>query len=63
MSVAQERPEIIKDEHLEYLDELRELGATNMFVADRYLVDEFALSDDDAYTILGYWMNTFKGVA
>jgi hypothetical protein len=55
-----ERPEVCTDEHLEYLDGLRESGATNMFGARPYLMEEFAdLSNDDAAAVLGYWMKTF----
>jgi len=63
MSVAQERPEIVKDEHVEYLDELRESGEINMLGAGRYLTDEFGLSVTDADTIFRYWINTFKRIA
>lgn len=54
-----ERPEVVTDEHLEYLDELRESGVTNMFGAGTYLEDEFGLTRDEARTVLTYWMNTF----
>jgi hypothetical protein len=54
------RPECVTDEHLEYLDNLRESGATNMFGARPYLMDEFPdLSDKDASAVLGYWMKSF----
>jgi hypothetical protein len=54
-----ERPEIVKEEHLEYLDVLRESGITNMFGAGKYVAEEFDLSDKDAKTILVYWMKSF----
>lgn len=54
-----ERPVIVEDEHLEYLDELRESGITNMFGATPYLQDEFDLNRNDARTILKYWMRSF----
>jgi hypothetical protein len=54
-----ERPKIVKNEHLEYLDELRESGVTNMFGAGGYLVDEFGLKAKDARIVLVYWMETF----
>ena len=38
-----ERPDIVTDEHLEYLDDLRESGVTNMFGAGSYLEDNFCL--------------------
>ncbi len=55
-----ERPSIVDDEHLEYLDDLRESGVTNMFGAGPYLSREFGLDDDDARTIVAYWMRSFR---
>ena len=37
----EERPKFITEEHLEYLDELRESGITNMYGARPYLINEF----------------------
>ncbi len=54
-----ERPEFVTDEHLEYLDELRESGGTNMWGAGRYVEKEFELNQDTAGKILSYWMKTF----
>jgi len=53
------RPPIVTDEHLQYLDDLRESGATNMFGAGRYVEQEFDVSKSDASTILSYWMESF----
>lgn len=54
------RQEFITDEHLEYLDGLRESGDTNMFGAIPYLIAEFSeLSRAEARQILAYWMETF----
>lgn len=53
------RPENVTDEHLEYLDDLRESGVTNMFGASPYLVRRFSLQDTSAGEILDYWMDTF----
>lgn len=53
------RPEFVKQEHLEYLDELRESAVTNMFGAARYLVQRFGLSIGEARNILSYWMTSF----
>lgn len=59
-SAATTRPAFITDEHLEFLDDLRESGATNMFGARPYLKRFFRkLKDDEAATILSYWMKTF----
>ena len=54
-----ERPKIIEEEHLEFLDELRESGVTNMCGAGTYIQGEFYLSISDAKMILNYWMDTF----
>lgn len=48
------RSEIVTDEHLEYLDALRESGDTNMFGAGSYVEEEFDLNRDDAKIILMY---------
>ncbi len=56
-----ERPEFVTDEHLEYLDELRESGVTNMFGARPYLLRDFPeLSQEQARKILLFWMETFS---
>lgn len=53
-----ERPDGCEDDHLEYLDELRESGST-MFGARPYLMSAFPeLSGEQAAGILGYWMMT-----
>lgn len=54
-----DRPEIVEDEHLEYLHDLRESGAVNMFGAGEYLRRRFKLNDKDSATVLGFWMDTF----
>ena len=36
-----ERPEFVTDEHLQFLDELRESGITNMWGGASYLSDDF----------------------
>ena len=54
------RPEIVTAEHLAYLDELRDSGATNMFGAGSYLIGRFALSRNDSRTVLTYWMDSFE---
>lgn len=56
-----EKPEALHDQHLEYLDTLRESGVTNMFGAAPFLKAEFSeLSKQDARQILQYWMKTFS---
>ena len=53
------RPDFVTQEHLEFLDDLRESGKTNMFGARPYLVDEFDINKETAEEILTYWMKTF----
>ena len=55
-------PYSLENEHLEYLNELRESGETNMFGARPYLMREFPdLGGQEAGKILSYWMSTFEG--
>jgi len=44
----------------QYLDELRESGATNMFGAAPYVVREFGLSKREARDVLLAWIQTYK---
>jgi hypothetical protein len=53
------RPEFVTDEHLRFLDELRESGEINMFGAAPYLSNIFDLSEQEARKALIYWMQTF----
>lgn len=53
------RPEVVTDEYLKYLDDLRESGTVNMFGARLYLQEEFDLSNNDASVVLNYWIKTF----
>jgi len=53
------RPKNVTDEQLNFLDILRESGATNMFGATPYLQDEFGLEKTKALDTLLYWMETF----
>jgi len=54
-----DRPAEATDEVLEYLDELRESGRTNMFGAASYLQKEMGLEEKDAKAALMYWMKSF----
>ena len=60
------RPNIVEDAHLEYLDELRESGETNMFGSAKYLRARFntlgfnTLDRKDARTVIVYWMDSFE---
>jgi hypothetical protein len=53
------RPEFVTDEHLRFLDALRESGQTNMFGAAPYIADLFEIPMQQARIILTYWMQTF----
>ena len=53
------RPDYVTDEYLEYLDDLRESGETDMFGAGAWLQNDFGLDRQEASGILGYWMDTF----
>ena len=53
------RPINITDEHLEYLDGLRESGVTNMFGAGGYIEARFITGRNEARAILTYWMESF----
>jgi hypothetical protein len=56
-----DRPEFVTEDMLEYLDELRESGITNMFGARPYVEEEFPeLSSGNAGKVLIYWMHTFS---
>ncbi len=54
-----ERPGLVTDEHLEYLDELRESGVTNMYGAGDYVGRQFSVSPKEAQDIVIYWMESF----
>lgn len=60
MATKTERPTYCTDKHLEYLDELRESGVTNMYGARPYVQEEFPeLTKDQAGEVLSYWMSSF----
>jgi hypothetical protein len=54
-----ERPDGITEEHLLYLDGLRESGITNMYGATPYVMEEFDISKAEASKIHLYWMKSF----
>jgi len=57
-----DKPECLTEDHLMFLDDLRESGVTNMFGARPYVQDEFPdLSTMEAKQVLLYWMETFSG--
>ncbi len=59
-TMKKNRPVYCTDEHLEYLDDLRESGITNMYGASPYIKKEFGVSNNEAIEILSYWMNSFS---
>ena len=59
--VAIPRPPFVHDAHLEFLDDLRKSGVTNMYGAVPYLLQEFdGLDRKLASAILWYWIKTFS---
>jgi hypothetical protein len=54
------KPNGLTDEHLEYLDDLRESGVTNMFGAGPYIAAEFDLNESVARKYLSFWMQTYS---
>lgn len=49
----------IKEEYLEFLDNLRNSGIINMFGARPYLMSTFELDAYEAQLVLQHWMATF----
>lgn len=57
----EQRPDFVTDEHLEFLDELRSSGVTNMYGAAPYVQKAFkGLGHDKSVRVLTYWMRTFS---
>ena len=54
------RPDLLKNEYLQYLDELRESGETNMYGAAPYLAEEFDLDKNFARQVVAFWMKSFS---
>lgn len=50
----------VTEEHLTYLDGLRESGVTNMFGAGVFIEAAFGVSKANARMILDHWMRTFE---
>lgn len=47
-------------EYFEFLDDLRDLGITNMFGAAPYIQEEFGITKQEAKAILKEWMASKK---
>lgn len=58
--MATGKPDFVTDEHLLFLDELRESDITNMYGAGQYLENEFGVDAKKAREILSYWMSSFS---
>jgi hypothetical protein len=57
--IAPSRPSNIREDYLSYLDNLRDSGATNMFHAGPYFMQEFPeINRTQAREIILYWMKT-----
>lgn len=54
------RPSFVTDDHLTYLDGLRESGVTNMYGATPYIQSEYPeLTKEQTKGLLMYWLKTF----
>ena len=55
-----ERPSVVAEEHLDFLDGVRDSGKANMFGARPFLMREFPnLSKDEAMAVCVYWVQSF----
>ena len=54
-----DRPEYVTEDHLLYLDELRDSAVVNMFGATEYIISLFDVDKTTARNILMYWMKTY----
>ena len=55
------RLSFITDEHLKYLDRLRESGDFGVCEASAKLVKRFEIDKKQSFEVLGYWMKTYGG--
>lgn len=56
-----DKPIFVTEKYLQFLDNLRESGATNMYGATPYITTAFPkLGKDKAMQVLQYWMRTFS---
>lgn len=60
MKSSIDRPNIVENKHLDYLDKLQKSGKTNMFGAGPYVEARFGLDRHDAKEIVVYWMNSYE---
>ena len=60
MTIEQTTNEPNEQKVFEYLDALRESGATNMFGATPYIQERFETTRYEAQRLLTRWMETFS---
>jgi hypothetical protein len=58
--MKKEKPDFVTDEHLKYLEELKESRVTNMFGASPYLAKAFNIPIKRAREIWSYWVSTYE---
>ena len=54
-----DRPEVVEDKHLKYLDELRTSGKTSMYGSTSFIRSDFDLSPEDSRIIVKFWMDSY----
>lgn len=59
MSTLEDFSEEEMAEFIEYLDDLRESGETNLLAAAPYLRDQFGLTKQESRDVLFHWMENF----
>ena len=59
--MAERQSTIEEQEVFEYLNDLRESGATNMFGAPPYVEQRFSISKSESRKLVSLWMNNFSG--
>jgi hypothetical protein len=55
-----ERLEFVEDEHLDYLDLLRDSGQVNMLGYAENIREEFGVGKKESREIVSYWMKSFR---
>lgn len=55
---APERPDCLHDDHLVFLNSLRDGGTINMMGAAVHLRNEYGLDRKESQEVLMYWMRT-----
>ena len=55
----QTKAKLLTEDHITYLNNLRESGVVNMFGAGEYIEGAFGVTKREARTILSEWMSQF----